>query len=196
MPPVKSGNLLILTGGKSVGKTSVASEILKLDPTFHRIITYTSRPPRPGEQDGVDYFFLSEEQFQQKIRDQLFFEWVEYAGHFKGTSRSSLEQALNGQNLLWIIDPSRAVTIKDDLPLNLLRVTTVVLITASQQSQLKRFRADKTRVLNKTELEAFHRSLIEDEGFLSQADKFDQVIENRWGETTKTAQKILSLISA
>lgn len=192
MPAENLGRLLIITGGKSVGKTTVASEILKLDPSFTRIITHTSRQPRINETQGVDYHFISEADFQKNIQDQFFFEWVSYAGYLKGTSRQSLSAVLEGQRLLWIIDPSRAVTIKDDISSDILKLTTVVLITASKSSQLRRFKEDQHRKLNNLEIEAFTKSLDEDKQFLSQKDKFDLIVENKWGKTTQTARQILA----
>ncbi len=85
------GLLVIISSPSGGGKDSVISALLKLFPRSTRFITTTSRPPRPGNRDGVDYYFISNEEFQRRIENQEFLEWNFYAGNYYGTEKRHLE---------------------------------------------------------------------------------------------------------
>lgn len=106
--------LLVMTGPSGAGKDTISSEVLQV-PGFEaeRIVTYVSRPPRPGEVDGVDYNFISQSQFEEMIAAGQFAEYFNYAPpdkppDYKGTTRKPFDRVLAGENTLWRIDPSRA----------------------------------------------------------------------------------------
>jgi guanylate kinase len=85
-------DVLVITGPSGVGKGTVIRLLLDRFPRMKLSVSATTREPRPGEEHGVDYYFLSPEEFQEKIDDDEFLEWAEYAGNRYGTLRSELER--------------------------------------------------------------------------------------------------------
>jgi guanylate kinase len=101
----KRGVLIILTGPTAAGKDTIMRALLTKRPNLTRMVTTNSRPMRPGEQEGVDYHFVSREVFEQLLSDNAFIEWVEYLGHYKGGQKKHLEEALaSGKDVIWRID--------------------------------------------------------------------------------------------
>ncbi len=84
------GLLVIISSPSGGGKDSVINALLKIFPSSTRFITTTSRPPRPGNREGVDYYFISPEEFQRRIEQQKFLEWNFYAGNYYGTEAKHL----------------------------------------------------------------------------------------------------------
>ena len=84
--------VLVITGPSGVGKGTLIRLLLDRFPSMALSISATTRKPRPGEEDGVDYHFLSAEEFQRRIDAGEFLEWAEYAGNRYGTLRSELER--------------------------------------------------------------------------------------------------------
>jgi guanylate kinase len=85
-------DVLVITGPSGVGKGTLIRLLLDRFPQMKLSVSATTRAPRPGEHDGVDYHFLSPEEFQAKIDADEFLEWAEYAGNRYGTLRSELER--------------------------------------------------------------------------------------------------------
>jgi guanylate kinase len=85
-------DVLVITGPSGVGKGTLIRLLLDRFPRMALSVSATTRPPRPGEEDGVDYHFLSPEEFQRRIDAGEFLEWAEYAGNRYGTLRSELER--------------------------------------------------------------------------------------------------------
>ena len=101
-PPV----LLVLAGPAGSGKSTLCDRLVAEDPMFSRVITTTTRSPRPGEIDGVHYHFFTPEQFDQKIAAGEFLEWAWVHGQRRyGTLKSSVLEPLGvGQNLVMSVD--------------------------------------------------------------------------------------------
>jgi guanylate kinase len=98
------GSLVILSGPSGSGKTSIAREVCKRlgeDKTYFSISS-TTRPPREGEKDGVDYFFLSKDEFLEDIENQEFLEWAEVHGNYYGTSLKPIKKALNEGKIVFL----------------------------------------------------------------------------------------------
>lgn len=85
-------NLLILSGFAGVGKDTVLRVLLKNDSRFAPSISYSTRTPRNGEIDGVDYYFVTREVFQKKVERGEFLEYTEFCGNFYGTPKSEIER--------------------------------------------------------------------------------------------------------
>lgn len=88
------GLLVVISAPSGGGKNTVVSHLLEVMPASARLVTTTTRAPRPGESDGVDYHFVTRGTFQKKIQLGDFLEWVEFAGNFYGTDRHELEDLL------------------------------------------------------------------------------------------------------
>ena len=84
--------VLVITGPSGVGKGTLIRLLLARFPAMKLSVSATTRAPRPGEEDGVDYHFLSPAEFEQRVEHDDFLEWAEYAGNRYGTLRSELER--------------------------------------------------------------------------------------------------------
>ena len=91
---MSKGVLVIISSPSGGGKDTVIAELLKLIPNSTRLVTTTSRPKRPGDQEGVNYFFVSADDFKKRIEAGEFLEYNFYAGNYYGSEKSVLEAAL------------------------------------------------------------------------------------------------------
>jgi guanylate kinase len=100
-----SGILLILCGPAGSGKTTLCEALAKKYPEVVRFVTTTTRAPRPGEVEGVDYHFIDPETFEREKEAGAFLEWAEVHGRFYGTPKAQVMRQLeSGQDLLFNID--------------------------------------------------------------------------------------------
>ncbi|PIR59706.1 MAG: guanylate kinase, partial [Candidatus Pacebacteria bacterium CG10_big_fil_rev_8_21_14_0_10_45_6] len=88
------GTLIVISAPSGGGKTTVIRNLLEIVPDSARLITTTTRAPREGEADAVDYHFLSKTEFEAKIQKGDFLEYVEYADHYYGTDKHELQSML------------------------------------------------------------------------------------------------------
>ncbi|MBF2097169.1 MAG: guanylate kinase [Gloeomargaritaceae cyanobacterium C42_A2020_066] len=114
--PVR-GRLFVLTGPSGVGKGTLVQQLRQSHPDLALSISMTTRPPRPGEVEGQDYFFVGRPVFEQyRDTDQLL-EWAEYAGNYYGTPRQPVEQALAaGRSILLEIELEGARQVRKTFP--------------------------------------------------------------------------------
>lgn len=101
----RRGLLFILSSPSGAGKSTIARKILEADSDIRLSVSVTTRPPRAGEVNGRDYFFISETEFHQMVEDEELLEWATVFGHFYGTPKAAVKQGLkNGQDFLFDID--------------------------------------------------------------------------------------------
>ncbi|WP_240125390.1 guanylate kinase [Thermomonas alba] len=111
------GTLFIVAAPSGAGKSSIVNAVLARDPSIRLSISFTSRPPRPGERDGEHYHFVSAAQFQAMIEAGEFFEYALVHGDWKGTARQSVEPALAaGYDVLLEIDWQGARQVRAKVP--------------------------------------------------------------------------------
>lgn len=96
---MEKGLLIVISSPSGGGKDSVINALLKILPNSARFVTTTSRPPRPGNRNGVDYFFISKDEFEQGIKNQEFLEYNVYSGNYYGTEKKRLAEALERYDL-------------------------------------------------------------------------------------------------
>ena len=109
--------LYVVSGSSGVGKGTVLKGFLAKNPHFMLSISCTTRAPRCGEVDGVNYFFLTKEDFQQCIDNNKFLEWAEFAGNRYGTKRKFINQCLQeGKDIILEIDTQGALQVKKQMP--------------------------------------------------------------------------------
>ncbi|AWR86135.1 guanylate kinase [Meiothermus taiwanensis] len=127
------GNLFVMTGASGVGKGTIRGRLLE----YHRMyysISMTTRPPRPGERNGVDYYFVSKAEFESRIAQNGFLEWAQYVDDYYGTPKEPVEEALSkGQDVLLEIEVQGALQVKQALPEAIL-----VFIIPPSLSELRR----------------------------------------------------------
>ncbi len=90
----RRGFLVVLSGPSGAGKNTLLNAVLPRIPDLKYSVSATTRPPRPGERDGVDYFFLDDAAFDAMIARDEFLEWAEFAGYRYGTPRRFVEECL------------------------------------------------------------------------------------------------------
>jgi guanylate kinase len=97
------GSILVLSGPSGSGKTSVAREVCdELGDKAYFSISTTTRPMREGEKNGVDYFFVSKEEFLKDVEEGYFLEWAEVHGNFYGTSKRQIDEALKQGKIVFL----------------------------------------------------------------------------------------------
>lgn len=99
------GLLFIVSAPSGTGKTTLVERLVKITPNLRMSRSYTSRPAREGERDGVDYNFITRDEFEQMARDQQFLEWADIYGNYYGTSAADTDQLLaGGEDVVLVID--------------------------------------------------------------------------------------------
>lgn len=91
MSRVRRGNVFVVSGPSGVGKSTLVRRVLEADPRVRFSVSHTTRRPRPGERDGVDYHFVDEAGFRELVATGAFLEWAEYQGNLYGTSREAVD---------------------------------------------------------------------------------------------------------
>jgi guanylate kinase len=131
----KNGSILVISGPSGSGKTSLARTVCEeLGDKAYFSISSTTRPIREGEKDGVDYFFLSKDEFIKDIEDGYFLEWAEVHGNFYGTSKRQINEALSYGKIVFLdIDVQGYELVKKEYP----NITTGVFVTTPNQEILK-----------------------------------------------------------
>lgn len=113
----KMRKLFVISGSSGVGKGTVIERFLKQNPDFSLSISFTTRQKREGEIEGVNYFFVSQEDFLQGIKNNEFLEWATFSGNYYGTKKRFVEKCLNAnKNLILEIDTQGALQVKEKMP--------------------------------------------------------------------------------
>lgn len=111
----EKGLLLVISGPSGVGKGTVCRELL--NDTTVLSVSATTRAPRDGEKDGVNYFFYDKKKFENMIENNELMEWAEYCDNYYGTPRSFVEEHINqGKNVILEIEVQGAMRIKEEHP--------------------------------------------------------------------------------
>lgn len=104
-PAARRGLLIVLSSPSGAGKTTISRMLLEADPEVTMSVSVTTRPKRPGEVEGVDYFFVKDEEFDRRIEAGEFVEWAPVFGHRYGTPKAPVKAALkDGRDILFDID--------------------------------------------------------------------------------------------
>lgn len=113
----EKGKLIVLSGPSGAGKGTLLKEVLKNNSNIMISISATTRPPREGEQDGVHYYFLSKEQFNDMIDNDKLLEYAQYCGNFYGTPADKVDEWINdGKIVVLEIETEGAFKVKQKRP--------------------------------------------------------------------------------
>jgi len=113
----RRGRLFVVSAPSGAGKTTVVERLIQLMPDLRMSRSYTSRPARPGEEDGVDYNFVSRDRFEAMVAGDQFLEWADVFGNLYGTSTVDTERALAaGTDLVLVIDVQGARQVRRQRP--------------------------------------------------------------------------------
>jgi guanylate kinase len=185
LPSTSRGKLVVLSGPGGVGKSTIAAYIRKHG-SFWVSISSTTRKPRPNEKNGIDYFFLSDDEFDAEISKNHFLEWAEFAGARYGTPREEVEKKLAaGVNVLLEIEIEGAKQVKAHSPEAIL----VFLEPPSWEELVSRL---ERRATDSEQRRAERLALAQEE--LAAATFFDHRLVN--DQVENVVQKLLSLASA
>lgn len=189
IPHKKQGKLFVISAPSGAGKTTVSQAVLnncQKNIILKKVITYTTRTPRPGEISGKDYYFLSRDEFKRYESQGFFLETTEYAGNYYGSPTSILDDLARGISYLMVTDRPGALVIKKLVPDALLIWISIPSIE-TLRSRLENRKTDLPDVIEKRLLLA--QQEIDQE---SQEQCFDAHIINENFE--QTVNQVLQII--
>lgn len=168
----KKGKLLIFSAPSGSGKTTIVRELLGKDLDLEFSISACSRPARKNEEDGRDYYFLSQDNFIQKIKNGEFVEWEEvYKDHFYGTLRGEVERIRNkGKHVVFDIDVQGGLNLKKTFGEEALAIFVMPPSVEELEKRLKRRSTDDP--------EKIRLRILKAESELKYAELFDRIIYN------------------
>ncbi len=182
---MSKGMLIVVSGPSGCGKGTVLAEVLKNEKFFYSV-SATTRSPRPGETDGVNYYFLTKEKFEETIACGGMLEYASYCGNYYGTPKKPVEDMLEqGRHVILEIEVQGAMKIKEKCPDALF----VFILPPS----LKELRRRLGKRGTETE-EVIERRLGEAGGEISRARDYDYTVVN--GELSEAVNDFLSIVRA
>lgn len=182
----KKGRLIIISAPSGCGKSTVIQKILQLRPDYAYSISSTTREPRDYEIDGVNYHFLSHEEFQKRLENGEFVENFEIHGQLYGTERSSIQKQLNvGHNVLLDIDVNGGEAIRDIYPDSILIFLEPPSTTELKKRLIKRGTDDK---------KAIERRLSRYPMELEKGNKYPHKVVN--DDLEQTVKEVLKIIDS
>lgn len=114
---MKEGLLVVISGASGTGKGTVCKKLFELEKNIAFSVSATTRPPRQGEVDGVNYWFLSKQKFEEMIEAGEFLEWAKVYDNYYGTPLKKVEERLkNGEDVLLEIDTQGALNVMEKMP--------------------------------------------------------------------------------
>ena len=182
---MKKGLLIVVSGPSGSGKGTVNQKLLSMG-DFCFSISATTRAPREGEIDGVNYFFITREEFEKRIENGDMLEYNVYSGNYYGTPREMVERVLEeGKNIILEIDVNGAVQVKQKYPDAIL----IMLLPPSfaVQEQRLRDRGTETEEVIRMRLEETRREV-------PRIGEYDYVVTNNDGAIEIAAEDILSIV--
>ena len=184
VPPL----LVVLSGPSGVGKDAALAELKELDRPWHFVVTATTRPQRPGEQDGVDYIFLDNDRFFEMRNQQQFLECAEVYGRWYGVPRSQVQSGFKaGKDVILKVDVQGAATVCKVAP----EAVSVFMVPASFDELKRRLSLRMTE--SSTEMELRLQVARQE---LDRVDEFDYRVVNKDGRLHQTIRDIDAIIAA
>lgn len=200
--PKTQGFLIVLSGPSGSGKNSVMNAVFPTVPNLKYSISVTTRPPRSGEVDGVNYFFKTEEEFDQLLKGDSLLEWANFVGYRYGTPNDFVqEQIANGNAVIMDVDIQGATQIRKKMP----EAIFVFLLPPTWEELSRRLKlrgSDSEEVIKrrlaKSQEEVKHiidyDYFIVNDDLSAAAEQLRQIIFSEWSKVSRVDIKDLQAI--
>ena len=186
---MNKGVIFVISGPAGSGKGTVVAALREMMPDIGFSVSATTRSPRPGELDGVNYHYITRERFTEMLEGGEILEHTEYCGNFYGTPKSEAERVIGeGRDIILEIEVEGALQVKRLMPED----TVTVMLIAPDKAELERRlrgRGTETDEVIRTRLA---RAVTE----VSLAEKYDYVVINETGKSEECAERLYSIIKA
>lgn len=182
----KQGLLIVLSGPSGCGKNTIINKVMENNKNIWLSISCTSRAPRGEEKNGVNYYFLSREEFEQEIENDEFLEYAEYSKNYYGTPKKYIKEHLdNGEDVILEIEIQGALKVKEKI-----KEALFIFILPPNMKELKRrLEARNTEDQEKIDMR-FKRAYEE----INEVSKYNYVVVN--DEVNIAARKVQSILDA
>lgn len=180
------GNLVVISGPSGAGKGSIIQEVIKNNDNIWLSVSMTSREIRGQEVDGKEYYFITREEFEEKITHKEMLEYTEYSGNYYGTPRGKINEHLEaGQDVILEIEIEGALNIKKMIPETIF----IFIMPPSMQELKKRLEKRKTETEDKI-IRRFKRAYQE----INEVTKYNYVVVN--DELDQAVSKVKAILLA
>lgn len=185
---LKHGLLFVLSAPSGTGKDTVIHALKELGMDFHVVASVTTRTPRPGEQEGEPYYFVSQEKFDHMVAHDELLEHANVHGNWYGQPLQQIKDNLQaGRDVLLKIDVQGAATVRKKLP----GAIFIFLVPGSVEELIERLTTRQTE----TE-EELQRRLTNAQNELAQRNHYDYIIENRQGRLEEAVERLRAVLLA
>ena len=181
---MSQGKLFVFSGASGVGKSTVLSQVMSRREDLRFSVSATTRAPRPGEQDGVNYYFVSKEQFLDMIEKNEFLEYDAHMDNYYGTPKGQLEEKLKVGHVVLDIEPNGAFAVRKARP-----DAVLIFIAPPSMEELER----RLRSRGDTPEEQIKLRLARAQWEMEQSEQYNYVVNNDRVETC--ADRILNIIA-
>lgn len=179
--------LVVISGPSGAGKDSLVQQLKARGLPFHFVVTTTSRPPRPNEVHGVDYYFVSDEEFERYIAQDELLEYAVVYGQYKGIHKAQIREALrSGKDVIMRLDVQGAATVRRLVP------DAVLIFLTADETELRR-RLEERRTDSPEQIE---RRLARAREEMETLDLFDYVVVNSYHHLDQAVDQVLAIITA
>ncbi len=183
----ESGLLVVISGPSGVGKGTIRKALFEMpDNNFCYSVSMTTRKPRAGEVNGVDYFFVSREEFEQHIANDDLLEYAEFVGEYYGTPRHYIDSRLSqGNEVIMEIEVQGALQVREKMP----EAVFVFIVPPSRKALIQRLQSRGTE-----DVESIKKRLDKAEREYHLAYKYDYIVVN--DDVYNAADRIYAIIRA
>ena len=183
----RKGLMFVLSSPSGAGKTSLSRKLLELDKELFLSVSYTTRPPRPGEIDGEDYFFVNSNDFAFMQEQNEFLEYAKVFDYYYGTSKKPVKKILDkGRDILFDIDWQGTQQLMNNSKDDLVKVFVLPPSIEELERRLKERKQDEDEIIQK------RMSRASDE--MSHYAEYDYILVN--DDFDKTVEEIISILNA